>query len=333
MSDSQDKDDWSDNSASLFRDARRAHDPTLAESARLAAVLARIQAGKAEASLAADPGTVSAVRRATAPLLPKLASVALGVVCIAVASFAFIRANRQVSQPTGDAAVPAPSAVEAAPTRGTTQPEHAPSVAPGAAAQPSAAPEQSQPRPRSQRPKSRAPSERPRTSRIDVAPVPEASGSDTDDDSTSATTQENSATQHPEPEPRAAVKVAAANQAAAPRATSFQSNAREAAPAAARQADFTQPAVPRTELGLMKDMQAALRDADFATVLALCAEHARRWPHGVFELEREGVRAIASCGGNSRDAALRAKRFLTAHPNAPVAMRVSTACAAHLAKR
>ena len=83
----------------------------------------------------------------------------------------------------------------------------------------------------------------------------------------------------------------------------------------------------------MKRIQAALREADYSTVLTLCAEHARRWPHGVFELEREGVRAIASCDRDSDDATLRAKRFLKAHPHAPVAMRVSAACAAQLKER
>lgn len=80
----------------------------------------------------------------------------------------------------------------------------------------------------------------------------------------------------------------------------------------------------------MKRIQGALHAADFSTVLALCGEHARRWPHGVFELEREGVRAIASCGEHLDDAAVRAQQFLTAHPHAPVAMRVSAACAAQL---
>jgi hypothetical protein len=83
----------------------------------------------------------------------------------------------------------------------------------------------------------------------------------------------------------------------------------------------------------MTRMQGALREADFSKVLALCAEHARRWPHGMFEVEREGARAIASCGEGSADAVLRAKRFLSAHPSAPVAMRVSAACAAQLHER
>jgi hypothetical protein len=82
----------------------------------------------------------------------------------------------------------------------------------------------------------------------------------------------------------------------------------------------------------MKRMQGALRSGSYSTVLALCAEHARRWPHGVFEVEREGARAIASCGEGSGDAASRANTFLSAHPNVPVAMRVNAACAVQLKK-
>jgi hypothetical protein len=129
------------------------------------------------------------------------------------------------------------------------------------------------------------------------------------------------------------VKAAAAIEQAAPRATSPESDSQQAVTAAARKAERAPPEAAPTELAMMKRIQHALRDADFSTVLTLCAEHARRWPHGVFELEREGVRAIAACGGNSDDAALRANRFLKAHPHAPVAMRVSTACAAQLIKR
>jgi hypothetical protein len=142
------------------------------------------------------------------------------------------------------------------------------------------------------------------------------------------TVPENSAERQESHEPRSAEKAAAAVPEAVPRATSFESN-----PAAPRKADPPLPEDARTELAMMKRLHTALRDADFSTALALCAEHARRWPHGVFELEREGVRAIASCGGNSDDAALRAKRFLTAHPHSPVAMRVSAACATQLMKR
>jgi hypothetical protein len=176
-----------------------------------------------------------------------------------------------------------------------------------------------------------------------MAPVPEASSSAPSDNSTSVTLPDG-ATRHERPEPRSTLKAAAAIEEAAPRATSgsgiapalhggaIEPSPQQAVTAAARKADPMPEEAP-TELAMMKRIQGALRDADFSTVLALCAEHARRWPHGVFELEREGVRAIASCGGNSDDAALRAKRFLTAHPHAPVAMRVSAACAVQLMKR
>jgi hypothetical protein len=147
------------------------------------------------------------------------------------------------------------------------------------------------------------------------------------------TVPENGATLHERPEPGSTQKAAAVIQETAPPAPSGSGSPQQAVTAAARKADPTRPENAGTELAMMKRIQGALREADFSTVLALCAEHARRWPHGVFELEREGVRAIASCGGNSDDAALRAKRFLTAHPRAPVAMRVSAACAAQLMKR
>jgi hypothetical protein len=88
-----------------------------------------------------------------------------------------------------------------------------------------------------------------------------------------------------------------------------------------------------SELALIKRIHAELRDTDFASALSLCAEHERRWPHGMFELEREGARAIASCGVSSNDAARRASHFLTAYPHAPVALRVRSACEKQLPKR
>jgi hypothetical protein len=166
-----------------------------------------------------------------------------------------------------------------------------------------------------------------------MASASEPSSSARHDNSTNVIVPENSAAAQERAEPGNIARAAAAVQETAPRATSFESNPKEPATAAARKADPTLPEAARTELAMMKLMQGALRDADYSTVLALCAEHARRWPHGVFELEREGVRAIASCGGNSNGAVLRATRFLTAHPHAPVALRVRAACAVQLTKR
>ena len=345
MSNGHDKDDWSNDSASLFREARRAHDPTLAESARLAAVLERIQAAKADGSLAESRAADIVARGATSKLLRQIVSVSLGVVCIAAASLAFIRANRHPSEPARSAK-PAPTAVASAPPTIATPQARVPSGELGAPAQASAARDGAQSRPRSPWGRSRATAERQGRSRIEAASVPAAPSSGTapalrggasfsapDDSSRSATVPENGATQHERSEPGSPAKAAAVIQEAAPRATSFESNPQQAVTAPAPKADPTLPEQARTELAMMKRIQAALRDAEFSTALALCAEHARRWPHGVFELEREGVRAIAACGGESDDAALRAKRFLTAHPHAPVAMRVSAACAPQLMKR
>lgn len=87
----------------------------------------------------------------------------------------------------------------------------------------------------------------------------------------------------------------------------------------------------RAELALVERMQAAMRAAQAVEALALCAEHAKRWPRGVFVEEREAVRAIASCTLRSEDAATHAQVFLSKHRRAPTAPRVAEACAPLLA--
>jgi hypothetical protein len=81
---------------------------------------------------------------------------------------------------------------------------------------------------------------------------------------------------------------------------------------------------------LVERMHGALRKRDFSAALALCMEHERRWSHGEFELEREGVRAIAGCAERSGESGQRAQRYLDQHPRAPLAMRVRAACAPQL---
>jgi hypothetical protein len=330
VSNRNDNDDWSNDSASLFRGARGAHDPTQAESARLEAVFARIQAGKAEPSFAVNRGADIVARGATSAMLRQIASASIGVVCIAAASFAFIRLNRQPSEPAHTAKLTSDAVVHAPPSI-AMQPAPIQSGELNSSAQRSEAREEVRSRPRSQRHRSRGTVETQRRSVNERASAPEAPSSAPHD--TTVTLPENDATRHERSEPASTVKAAAKVQQVAPRATSSNSDSPEPATPASREAAPMLPEVAPTELAIMKRIHGALRDADFSTVLTLCAEHARRWPHGVFELEREGVRAIASCGGNSDDAAVRAKRFLTAHPHAPVAMRVNTACAAQLKKR
>lgn len=332
MSAIDDKDDWSNESASLFREARRAHDPTLAESARLASVLARIQAGNVESSFPANAGTDIAARGATSAMLRSIGSVSLGVVCIATLSLAVVQFNRHSPEPAHSAA-PVPAAVASASPPIAMQPVVVSASESSASVQTSAAQDRGPSRTRAQRRRSRAAAEKQRTSRIDVASVPEASSSAAQPDSASATAPERRATRQESVESGRPVMPAAAQHQATRRPVSSEFTAREAVTEGVRKGDSARPKAPPTELAMMKRMQDALHEADFSAVFALCAEHARRWPHGVFELEREGVRAIASCGEHSDDAALRAERFLSAHPHAPVAMRVRAACAAELKKR
>jgi hypothetical protein len=89
----------------------------------------------------------------------------------------------------------------------------------------------------------------------------------------------------------------------------------------------------RAELALVKRIHLAMRNGNTAGALALCTEHERRWPHGTFALEREGVRAIASCESGSSEAGSRARAFLAKYPHATLAPRVTAACASALPQK
>lgn len=333
MSNSSDEDDWSNDSASLFRVARRAHDPTPAESARLAAVLTRIQTtqtSNVEASLTGDIGAGLVARGAKSALLRLIASVSIGVMCIAAASFAYLRVDHRASTPARDLK-PLPALVVS-----TRQAVVAPPAEVANAELREAANDEVQSRPASPRRRARATGEKQQRSRNEVPSAVEGSKTAIVDrgGSEAMTVPANSVTT----EARASEVVAAAKPAAKVQETVSRVAAAEPTPtestaAVARDAEPKLPAHAPTELAIMKRMQSALREADFAAVLSLCAEHARRWPHGVFEVEREAVRAIASCGEGTNDAVARAKRFLAAHADAPVAMRVRAACATQLQKR
>jgi hypothetical protein len=138
VSNIDDKDDWGSESASLFREARRAHDPTLAESARLTAVLARIQAGKIEPSFPANAGADIAARGATSAMLRLIASVSLGVVCVAALSFAIVHSNRDAPE-SAQTKKAVPSTVASAPPPIAMQPVLGPASEPSASVEISAA--------------------------------------------------------------------------------------------------------------------------------------------------------------------------------------------------
>lgn len=90
------------------------------------------------------------------------------------------------------------------------------------------------------------------------------------------------------------------------------------------------PSDPRAELVFVRRIQSAMIDEEAQDVLELCAEHERRWPHGTFVQERDGLRAIASCESSARDATARAKQFVAAYPRGPLAPRVRKACGLQL---
>jgi hypothetical protein len=84
----------------------------------------------------------------------------------------------------------------------------------------------------------------------------------------------------------------------------------------------------RAELAFVARIRTALLGAKLQTVLSLCLEHEKRWPEGTFVQEREGLRAIASCGAGASGADIRARSFLDSYPRNPLAPRVRDACGA-----
>jgi len=327
-----DKDDWSSDSASLFRAARRAHDPTPLERARLDAVLTRIQAGSTGASPEASGPPISA-RGVTPEMLRQVAKLSLAILCVAVVSIAVMRVNRQPSKPT-PTEQPAPRAVASSPTPIAIPPAPVPSAERGESPQAPEARDEGESQSRSHWRRVRAQAAKQRSTRMSVASVPEASDSAIGEGTPGVTSRPNDAPQSDRSKPAAAVRAATSLGAgAAQRTASFESGTHAEMTPAARIADPQSSREAHSELALLKRMQAALREGDFSTALASCAEHEQRWPHGTFEMEREGVRAIASCGANTADAPQRAKGFLAAHPHAPVAMRVRSACTSYLPRR
>jgi hypothetical protein len=83
----------------------------------------------------------------------------------------------------------------------------------------------------------------------------------------------------------------------------------------------------RAELAFMTRVQKTLQKAEPEQVLALAQEHARRWPHGTFVEEREGLRTIATCQTRAAQAVSVAREFTAAYPRSPMLANVVAACA------
>lgn len=83
----------------------------------------------------------------------------------------------------------------------------------------------------------------------------------------------------------------------------------------------------RLESSLVGRARAALRDSDPATALRLVDEHARRFPAGELEEERELLRVTALCDSGRSEAALRAAHaFRRAFPGSPLLGHLESAC-------
>ena len=79
----------------------------------------------------------------------------------------------------------------------------------------------------------------------------------------------------------------------------------------------------RDELDLVDPARQALANGDPGAAIRLADEHARRFPAGVFGLERDVIRIDAlSRAGRAAEATARAREFLEQHPHAPQARRI-----------
>jgi hypothetical protein len=101
-----------------------------------------------------------------------------------------------------------------------------------------------------------------------------------------------------------------------------------AAPVQAQVVDVSTDA--RAELAFVQRIREALTETDPERVLSLCDEHQRRWPHGTFAQEREGLQTIATCQTQAQNAASIARAFFTSYPHSPMGPRVRIACASQL---
>ena len=84
----------------------------------------------------------------------------------------------------------------------------------------------------------------------------------------------------------------------------------------------------RAESVLVGRARAALRDHDPKTASRLLDEHARKFPSGELEQERELLRVVTACEKGESQAAVRAANsFRTAFPSSPLLSHLESTCA------
>jgi hypothetical protein len=301
--------DWSSASEALFRASRGDHAPSERDRERVRNALARKLAESSHAPATSPAANVEFTTKSGAAV-GKLVKLGVGAASVMAAGFAFMLAS-----PRSDLA-------QSSAQHSTAPSGPAPDIALPSSDEPKAAVLASAdgpPRPRAARPaRERRMFANARSLMVAkpmaAAPAPSASTM-LANASPTVSASESSAARPSAPEPaRTQSRPAAAAAAAASPAASSGDEDEDA----------------RAELAFVRQIHEAMLETKPRAVLALCAEHERRWPRGTFVQEREGLRAMAWCQSGVREAGARARTFFARYPLGPIAPRVREACASQL---
>jgi len=308
--------DWRSGSEALFQAARGDHDASAADYARVEAELARRIAAGAQAKHALGDEQESVAKLARAWTPGTIAKVWIGVALLAAGSLALMLTSNfapsRVARPAGSAPPqPAPAAPahdrapDTAPKETGSSPiseladaprlrERARHEGPARVASPRTALRDSAPPKRSSARHSAYASSDSKPAPPPIAPTPASVDMDSRTGEVSAQPAPSRGTSLQQPDPKPAARppqlLAAATTLETPPAAA-EANARTQTRPVPIRVDASADA--RAELALVERMHAAMRAAKPAEALELCAEHAERWPRGVFTEEREAVSAIA----------------------------------------
>lgn len=305
-------------SEQLLRSARSDHAPNSADRERVRRALARRLAESADTL---PDASVNSTRR----LLHPMAKTGIGLVLLAAGITTLMRSN---DQPKSVAVkLPATSEVQPGEPTGSSQ-LPPPAASAGGAVEPSeAARERTVASAKRAAPRSKAAlraSAAPEAARVPAAKSVSVKAAERMERADAQTGTQPSASrvsfvEHTEH---------AANPS--PAAATVQPRVREAKPETPPARAHDASADGREELVFLASIRAELNEKEHEHVLELCDEHERRWPHGVFEQEREGLRAMAMCETESGKAANNAGAFFASYPQSPMAPRVRAACALQL---
>lgn len=315
--------DWSSDSEAFFRAARGDHDPGANDYARVRLGLARRLAGGAGAALVTEGGMRAAARKGLrGAMASNVVRLSLAVACVAAGAFAFARKDgRSPAEPNTAELTPRTPISSTAPPndeRARVSPSKIPAPSSGAGndSRVGAPPAPARPSKETKTTPSRS-------------GVPSSGSTPAAARPARATEQSVGATR---PDSKGSAATATSRKASEPesRPERAESVNDDAVPSPSESAHAEVQDDSRAELALVELIHGAMQSGKPTAALALCAEHQRRWPHGTFALEREGVRAIASCQTRSSDAERRARAFLASYPRATLAPRIAAACASQL---